>query len=264
MSAAEVNFTFNGLHCLRDFGCVYIADKTRTISPETERSEYSIAGVPGTVLMNDRPNHKPYTMTGTLVPMKTPATMQAAQQLARDVAAWLKTGRHQLCWDYEPMHCHEAEVTAAIKWNTNAWIDGGIAVTFTVQPYTRDLTPAVTQKSAAAGTTALLVAVNTVDPCPVSLTIKNTGSSPITRVVVADPAGHTVELSKNLSLAVGATLSLNMEPPIEATIINGSSVANALPHAVKFDQLQLTEPGNLTVTLSGPALVTATAWGCLL
>lgn len=263
MSAAEVNFSFNGLHCLRDFGCVYIADKSRIVSPETERSEYSIAGVAGTVLMGDKPMHRPYNLTGTLVPMKTPASMQAGQQLARDVAAWLKTGRHQLCWDYEPMHYHEAEVTAAIKWDTKAWIDGGIVVTFRVQPYTRDLTPAVTQVSAAAGSTQVLVPVHTVDPCPVNVTIKNTGSSPITSVVVADPDGRTVELSKNLSLAAGATLQLNMEPPIGATITSGSSVTNALPHAVKFDQLQLKEPDYLTVTLSGPALVTATAWGCL-
>lgn len=263
MSAIEVNFSFDGLHCLRDFGCVFIADAPRVVSPETERSEYSIAGVAGTVLMGDKPIHQPYSLTGTLVPMKTPSSMQAGQQLARDVAAWLKRGRRRLCWDYEPEHYHEAEVTAAIKWDTKVWMDGGIAVTFRVQPYTRPLSPTVKQKTVAAGSDTLQVPVHTVDPCPVSITIQNTGGGPISRVVVADPEGHTVELSKNLSLPVGATLKINMEPPIGAEIISGGAAANALKYAVRFDPLRLKAPGRLAVTLSGQALVTATARGCM-
>ena len=151
MSAAEVNFSFNGLHCLRDFGCIYIADKTRIISGKTERSEYSIAGVSGTILMGDKAIRQPYNLTGTLVPMKTPKTLQACQQLARDVAAWLLAGRCRLCWDYEPLCQHDAEVVDAIKWDTKAWIDGGITVTFRVQPYARDLVPATASAAMAAG-----------------------------------------------------------------------------------------------------------------
>ena len=123
MSASEVNFSFNGLHCLRDFGCVYIANENgRTISPATERDEYDIAGVSGTVLIGQRAKHKPFTMSGVLVPMKTPKTLQAAQQLARDVAAWLKVGRRKLSFDYEPLYQHDAEVQSAITWDTR--LDG--------------------------------------------------------------------------------------------------------------------------------------------
>lgn len=92
---------------------------------------------------------------------------------------------------------------------------------------------------------------------------QNTGGGPISRVVVADPEGHTVELSKNLSLPVGATLKINMEPPIGAEIISGGAAANALKYAVRFDPLRLKAPGRLAVTLSGQALVTATARGCM-
>lgn len=265
MSASEVNFSFNGLHCLRDFGCVYIANENgRTISPATERDEYDIAGVSGTVLIGQRAKHNPFTMSGVLVPMKTPKTLQAAQQLARDVAAWLKVGRRKLSFDYEPLYQHDAEVQSAITWDTRVWMDGGIAITFLVQPYTRDLTPATAQKAMVAGGDSLFVPVNTVDPCPVSFTIKNTGSSAITSIKITDPNGKTVELAKGMSLAVGATLTLNMEPPIGAEISTGTASTNALRYAVRFDQLTLQEPDYLTFVMDGPALVTATAWGCLL
>lgn len=264
MSAAEVNFSFNGLHCLRDFGCIFIADKTRIISGKTERSEYSIAGVSGTILMGDNPIRKPYNLSGTLVPMKTPKSMQACQQLARDVAAWLLAGRCRLCWDYEPLYQHEAEVVDAIKWDTKAWFEGGITVTFRVQPYARDLVPATATKTMGAGSSALLVPVHTVDPAPVSVEITNTGSAAITSVLISDPHGHTVRLGKGMSLAPGAALKIDMEPPIGATITSGTTKTNALRYAEAFDQLTLQEPGNLTVTLTGSsALVTATAWGCL-
>ena len=161
MSVAEVNFSFNGLHCLRDFGCIYIANENgRTISPATERDEYEIAGASGTVLIGARATHKPYNLSGVLVPMKTPKTLQAAQQLARRISAWLKSGRCALTWDYEPMQQHQAEVLDAINWDSKVWIDGGIAITFRVQPFTYDLTPTVAQQNISAGTSTMLVPVS--------------------------------------------------------------------------------------------------------
>lgn len=264
MSAAEVNFTFNGLHCLRDFGCIFIAAEPRIISPATNQPEYTIAGVSGTILMGDKPTHEPYLLAGVLVPMKTPKSSQAAQQLARRVSAWLKSGRHMLSWDYEPMHQHAAEVVAAIEWETRTWMDGGLAVTFLVQPYTYDLTATVKQKSITAGVSALPVPVSTGVPCPVSIKLTNTGSAPITRVRVATVKGKTVELAKGMSLAAGAVLRLDMEPPIGATITAGDVVTNALRYAVKFDHLTLSGPEILTIEADGTATVTATARGCMI
>lgn len=263
MSAGEVNFTFNGLHCLRDFGCIYIADKTRIISGKTERSEYSIAGVSGTILMGDKAIRQPYNLTGTLVPMKTPQSLQACQQLARDIAAWLLAGRCKLSWDYDPLHQFDAEVVDAIKWDTKAWFEGGITVTFQVQPYARDLVPATASANMPSGVNTLLVPVSTVDPAPVSVEINNTGSTAITGVRISDPDGHSVTLSKGMSLAAGDVLKIDMEPPIGATIISGETTTSALRYAEVFDQLTLREPDYLTVTLTGgSAWVTATAWGC--
>ena len=264
MSVAEVNFTFDGLHCLRDFGCIFIADPTRIVSPKTNRPEYSIAGMSGTILMGDKATHEPYMVPGVLVPIKTPQSAQAAQQLARRVAAWLKTGRRVLSWDYEPMHQHAAEVVAAIEWETKTWMDGGLAVTFKVQPYTYDLTATVKQKTISAGTSTLLVPVSTGEPCPVSIKLTNTGSAAITRVRVATAAGKAVELAKGMSLAAGAMLNLTMEPPIGAAITSGGVTTNALRYAVKFDQLTLAGPENLTIEVDGAATVVATARGCML
>lgn len=264
MSVAEVNFTFNGLHCLRDFGCIFIADAAQIVSPATKQNEYTIAGVSGTVLLGDRVTHEPYTLAGVLVPMKTPGTLQAAQQLARRVSAWLKSGRGVLSWDYEPMYRHNAEVVAAIEWETRTWMDGGLAVTFRVQPYTYDLTATVKQKTIPAGTSTLLVPVATGVPCPVSVKLTNTGSKAITNVKVTTAAGKAVELAKGMQLAVGAVLRLDMEPPIGATITAGGVAANALRYAVKFDPLTVSGPEYLTIKVDGPATVVATARGCML
>lgn len=264
MSVAEVNFTFDGLHCLRDFGCIFIADATRIVSPATNRPEYSIAGMSGTILMGDKETHEAYTVRGVLVPMKTPQSDQAAQQLARRISAWLKAGRRVLSWDFEPMHQHMAEVAAAIEWQSKTWMDGGMNVTFKVQPYTYDMTATVKQKTVTAGTSTLLVPVSTGVPCPVSVKFTNTGATAITRVKVATASGKAVELSKGMSLAAGAVLELSMEPPIGAAITADDVTSSALRYAVRFDQLTLNGPEYLTIETDGTATVVATARGCML
>lgn len=264
MSVAEVNFSFNGLHCLRDFGCIYIENDRRTVSPETRRNEYEIAGVSGTILLGDQVAHSVYTLTGTLVPMKSPESMQAAQELARRVSAWLKSGRGVLIWDYEPTQMHYAEVITATEWNTQAWMDGGLAITWQVQPYTYDLTPTVCRKTFEAGSNEMTVPVYTGIPCPVSVAVTNEGTSAITRVKISTAAGQVVEMSKGLSLAAGAVLRLNMDPPIGAAIEVSGRQTNALRHAVRFDQLTLSGPEVLTIEANGKIRVEATARGCAL
>lgn len=264
MSVAEVNFSFNGLHCLRDFGCIFIADDKRTISPKTEQAEYAIAGISGTILMGDKPTHAPFELSGTLVPMKTPGSWQAAQQLARRVSAWLKSGRGVLTWDYEPLHQHVAEVLDAIEWETRTWMDGGLSVVFHVQPYTYDLTPTVRRQTVSAGTSTLLVPVSTVVPCPVSIDVTNDGSAAISRVKISTKSGQAVEMAKGMALPAGGTLHLEMEAPIGATITAGKATSNALRYAVRFDQLTVSGPESLTIETNGRATIVATARGCAL
>lgn len=265
MSAKEVNFTFNDLHCLRDFGCVFILSSGgRTVSPATQRNAYEIAGVSGSILLGEKATHAPYTLAGQLVPMVTPKSEAAAQQIARRVSAWLLSGRGVLIWDYEPFQSHIAEVTAATEWNTKVWMDGGLAFTFTVQPYTYDLAPTISRKELSAGVGTLAVPVSTVLPCPVSVSLTNKGSAAITAVKVSAPNGNTVGLGKGMKLLPGETLDINMEPPIGATISGGSATVNALRYALRFDPLELSGPGSLTITTDGKAAVVATARGLFL
>ena len=35
MNLNEINFSFGGLHCLRDFGCIYVENKGHTIAPKS-------------------------------------------------------------------------------------------------------------------------------------------------------------------------------------------------------------------------------------
>lgn len=260
MSAKEVNFTFDGLHCLRDFGCVFILNGGKIISPATQRNAYEIAGVSGTVLLGEKTMHTPYNLSGQLVPMITPKSEAAAQQIARRVSVWLLAGRGKLIWDYEPFQYHIAEVTAATDWNTKVWMDGGLAFTFIVQPYTYDLAPTIGRKEINAGTGTLLVPVSTVWPCPVSVSLTNKGSAAITTIKVQTPTGRAVELGKGMALQPGETLEINMEPPIGAAIGN----VNALRYALRFDPLELSGPGNLTITTDGKAAVVATTRGLCL
>ena len=51
MNLNEINFSFGGLHCLRDFGCIYVENKGHVITPKIRRNEYDISGTPGTILM---------------------------------------------------------------------------------------------------------------------------------------------------------------------------------------------------------------------
>ena len=260
MSAAEVNFTFNGLHCLRDFGCVFIEDSTRVVTPQTELDEYTIAGHSGSILMGDIAIYNVYTIAGSLVPMRTPRSMTEAQALARRLAEWLKSGRHTLAWDYEPGYQHEADVPGALEWDTQVWMDGGLRVAFQVQPFTWDAQATTACASITAGTSKLSVPVHSPIPCPVSLRITATGS--ISSVRVETPEGKAAALAKGMALAAGDVLTLDMETPIGATITRDGAESNALCYATRLDWLTITNGEPLTITTNGPADVVAKARGC--
>ena len=260
MSAAEVNFTFNGLHCLRDFGCVFIEEDTRIVTPERELDEYTIAGHSGSILLSGQEQRKPYSIRGVLVPMRSPQSMTEAQALCRRISEWLHSGRHALIWDYEPEHMHIADVTDAIEWETRTWMDGGILIRLHIQPDTYDIQMTTARASIAAGTTKLSVPVRSPIPCPVSLEITATGA--IHSVRVETPEGKAVALAKGMALASGDVLEINMEAPIGATITSGSTKVSALRYATRFDWLKITDSKPLTITTDGPANAVARARGC--
>lgn len=252
----ETGFSFNGIHSRSDMGLLYAEKDGHTIIPKINRNTYEIAGVSGTVLM-DGETWDTIPFEGTLYPAIERASQAEAQQMLRNVAAWLTAGRCRLIFDYEPGRYYLAELSAASKWSLKNWFGGELPIKFEAQPFAYNLT----ETSATSNTTgtAVTVTVNlqTGQPAPLKLQVKNTGSAPITGVQVG---GVTLA---GMSLANGQTLTIDMEPPIGAVI--GST--NALPYATAFAPILLNSGSNaITVTLtygSGTkgAQITASARG---
>ena len=229
----ETGFSFNGRHSRNDMGLLYAEKEGHTIIPKIKRNSYEIAGVSGTVLMNGE-TWETIPFEGTLYPAEERASQAEAQALLRNVAAWLTAGRCRLIFDYEPERFYLAELSAASKWSLKNWFGGELPIKFEAQPFAYNLT----ETSATSNTTgtAVTVTVNlqTGQPAPLKLQVKNTGSAPITGVQVG---GVTLA---GMNLTNGQTLTINMEPPIGAQI--GST--NALPYATAFAPISLNSGAN--------------------
>ena len=231
MKLNEINFSFGGLHCLRDFGAIYAEKSGHIISPAISRNEYEIAGTPGSILM---PGDLPETLTfsGTLYFLDDPPTQAAAQERLRRVAAWLTNGRQRLIFDYEPLRYYMASMDSAAKWNYSGWIEGGLDVEFTAQPYAY----AVKETKASAATTGtsaqIALTLDTGTDAPLGVTITNTGTAPIISATISAHGKKAVFSGMNLTQ--GNSLTISMEPPIGAAFSDGES---ALPYASQFDVL---------------------------
>lgn len=244
MNLNEINFSFGGLHCLRDFGCIYAEKSGHPITPGITRNEYEIAGVPGTVLL---PGELPDVLTfdGTLYFMDEPPSQAAAQERLRRMAAWLTAGRQPLIFDYEPTRYYLASVNKGLEWNYSGWIGGGLDVSFEAQPYARSVRETTASAATTGESASLAFTLDTGLPAPLCLRIENTGAAPITGATVAVNGKSIVFV--DMSLTAGDALDVSMEPPIGAVFaLNGAS---ALPHAERFDALKAVR-GTQTVTVT--------------
>ena len=82
MRLNEINFSFDGLHCLRDFGCFYVEKSGHPAAPAKTPNEYEIAGLSGTVRMEGQ-TYDPLKFAGSLYFTTDPPT-QAAGNAAQD------------------------------------------------------------------------------------------------------------------------------------------------------------------------------------
>ena len=215
-------------------GLLYAEKDGHTIIPKINRNTYEIAGVSGTVLM-DGETLDTIPFEGTLYPAIERASQAEAQQMLRNVAAWLTAGRCRLIFDYEPGRYYLAELSAASKWSLKNWFGGELPIRFDAQPFAYN----VSENSATANTTGttatVTLNVSTGQKAPLKLQVKNTGASPITGVQI----GSAVILA-GMNLTNGQTLTINMEPPIGAQIGN----TNALPYATAFAPILLANGAN--------------------
>lgn len=234
MLLRETGFTFNGIHSRRDMGLIYAEKDGHIAIPEIKRNSYSIAGMSGTLLLSGEV-WQTFTLEGTLYPANEPATQADAQDLLRSISTWLTAGRKRLIFDYEPAIYYMAELSAASKWSLKNWFGGELQIKWTAQPYAYN----VDEDSASidvtsGGSKTVTLRAYTGLPAPLKLTVKNTGSAPITRVSFG---GITLA---GMNITANQTLVIDSEAPAGAKI--GST--NALPYATAFQPYTVNNGSN--------------------
>lgn len=261
MNPNEINFTFAGKHCLRDFGCVWVERDGRPFAPAITRNSYEIAGTDGTALLPGETRSE-MEISGTLVLVQEPRNQHEAQQRMREIARWLMDGRKQLIYDYEPERYYLAQVDDELTWSLGGWFGGEIGVTFKMQPCAYNLHADKASARTTGNAVKLGLTVRTQRPAPLEVIIKNTGGAPITGAAITAQGKRAV--FEAMSLAADQSLTVTMEPPIGAVFSTGES---ALPFAHAFDHITL-DRGAQTVDValtygSGTpgATVTASARG---
>ncbi len=261
MNLNEINFSFGGQHCLRDFGCIYVEKGGHPIAPPVTPNAYEIAGMSGTVrLPGEVYGQLPFE--GTLYFLSDPPSQSAAQERLRAISRWLLNGRQRLVFDYEPDRYYLAEVVDGTDWGFSGWIEGGLEVGFFAQPYAYSVTESTASLTTTVTDNALNLSVSTGVPAPLKLVIQNTGAAAITGVTVTVDGKAAAFFGMNV--AAGDSLTIDMEPPVGAIFSGGGS---ALPHATQFDSIELSAGKHtLGVTLAfgagtKSAKVTASARG---
>ena len=236
MLLRESGFTFGTRHSRRDMGLIYAEKDGHIVIPEIKRNSYSIAGMSGTLLLAGEA-WQPFNIEGTLYPANEPATQADAQDMLRDVAAWLTNGRQRLIFDYEPNIYYLAELSAASKWSLKNWFGGELQVRWTAQPFAYNVEEDTASLDVSSGgSKSVTLRAYTGLPAPLKLTVRNTGSAPITRVSFG---GITLA---GMSIGAGSTLVVDSEPPAGAKI--GSS--NALSYCTAW-QPYMVNNGNNTI-----------------
>lgn len=243
MNPNEVNFTFAGKHCLRDFGCVWSERDGRPFAPGILRNSFEIAGSDGTMMLPGETRSE-MEISGTLVLIQEPRNQHEAQQRMREVARWLMSGRKQLVFDYEPERYYLAQVDEELTWSLGGWFGGEIGVTFLLQPFAYNTHADKASARITGNAAALSLTVHTHHPAPLEIAIENTGSAPITGATIM-AQGKRVAFA-GMSLAPGRSLAITMEPPIGATF---GSDESALPYAQAFDFIAL-DRGAQTVSVA--------------
>lgn len=250
MNLNEINFSFGGLHCLRDFGAIYVEKGGHVIAPAIERDEYKIGGMAGSILLGEGVPQAA-RFDGSLYFLDDPPSQAAAQARLRRMSAWLTSGRQRLIFDYEPERYYIASVSDALKWTYAGYLEGGLDLAFNAQPYAYALRESTASKATSGTGVQLSLTLDTGVPAPLGVSIQNTAAALITGAEVT-AGGRQVRFA-GLSLTQGDALQITMEPPIGAAFASGG---NALPYAERFDLLEAvkgTQTINVTLTYGGGA-----------
>lgn len=234
MLLSESGFTFGGKHSYDDMGLIYAEKDGHIAIPEIKRNAYSIAGASGTLLLPGE-TWQPFILEGTLYPALEPATQADAQDLLREVAAWLTGGRQKLIFDYEPNVYYLAELSASCKWSLRNWFGGELAVRWTAQPFAYNVDENTSVTSLTGNSVQMGLNLIGTQRAPLTVKIENTGLAAISEVRVADDLYF-----QGINLGAGQSITITTEPPAGARIQrSGGSAEDAMPYAALFRPVTL-------------------------
>lgn len=229
MNQNEMGFTFAGRHS-REFGLLWAESKGHALAPKTERSEYSISGRSGTLLIGGE-TRKPMDFPGSLYLVDNePRTQREAQRRAREIIAWLCQGRQRLTFDWEPDRFYLAQVDKEVRWSLDNWFGGQIDLTFHCQPWAYSVEPDRMTVNTTETAITVPFRVSTMGHAPLEVRVTNIGTAPLVGVSLM---GGRVLLDE-MNIVTGGSLTVTMEEPVDAAFGDGTT---ALPHAQRFDLL---------------------------
>ena len=262
------NFSFDGRHCLSDYGLIYVPSDTRPIIAPRAVVSYTVDGMSGTQAYGDQYVAEAYQETGVLYYTGRLDSETEARALWQRVAQWLGVGRRQLVWDCEPDHYIMAEIRQ-LHQGQYSWTDKALQVTWLCQPgrWDRHLQVDTVQLTSDAPSVTVAIHADTGEPAPMTITAAIDGSAAVTALEIS-AGGKRVSLT-GMAMAPGTELLVQMEHPIGAIVTNavGSSTQSAMPFMEQLDVLEIPAGGaDVTVKASfdgadGLAVVTLAVRG---
>ncbi|MGN0990252.1 MAG: hypothetical protein ACI4O4_02230 [Candidatus Ventricola sp.] len=256
------NFTFAGMHCLNDMGCMFVMDKRMGV-PAVTISKYDVLGIPGTlrydqndlILSEQQISGKLYFVNraqdGEIL------ADEEIEERLHAVSSWLiLAGRAPLILDSDVTRQYLAEIENAADFTRIDWENGRLELKMTLQPYSLDTKAAsMTKTVSLSANTAQTVDLSALFPrgvgfiTPLIVEIKNTGSSAITALEIGYTdrlgAARTARLEGGgFSLSAGQTVQVDGE---EAGVTIAGQNA-MLGFTGDFPSVS-PDPGNLAVSL---------------
>ena len=242
---SQLGFTFAGKHTMRDWGLYFIPDAVY-MAGGVSRNEYEIGGADGTLLLSGL-RRGAWQLKGALYRADDVPTYSAQSQSLRQIIAWLRCGRDKLILDYETDKYYLAQVDGVFTWTDKTWMEGGLPVTFTVQPGAWAVAQSSYQGVSEDGACVLSCTMDGTADAPPLIRILNSSADPISAVTVSC-GGKSWALS-GLALAQGERLTISCAAPAGASIRRNGEEVSVLDTITRADKLLLA-PGENTVTVS--------------
>lgn len=221
MLLRETGFTFDGYHCMNDFGMMYSEGSGHPAIPNIRRNEYEIAGMSGTVLFNGEVR-QPLVFSGTLYPHRERKRQAENQVLLRQVQTWLTAGRKKLVFDYEPDKYYMAQLTKASQWSLKNWFGGELGISFQAEPFAYAVDETVWIREFTGTEATLTFNMQTGVPAPTVIEIRNISGGASTWddkfYLGASLNDGQIALSGFSNWRHQFGLELSSEPPIDAVM----------------------------------------------